>query len=505
MERKNLKKSSNIFFKNINSKYKLVPLNTRENYVGETKYYPAVSKEWKNKLYFFNTRNLKNLPLYDTVISNIIISYFDMYFKNNLLLKSNIPHKLKRLTLRKIYVSKPEIKHTNNKAIITLHVYNKTKLSFLKKIIRLIRVFIKYFYSNYYNMNYNKNLREFIKKVYSSWNIRKIFLKKVRVGKNNFSRRKFLRKNKIKYLFNIFSSSSEKYIKLKNNNLLHNNNWLLNLIYIKYRIYINIHKKIMKFKLYNLLILIRKYKFYFNLNKYKFEDIFLQKLGKLISKIYRKKIEFNIINLRSIGFNTDIFTDFLKNKLKKRRMKVLKTMDFILNKANILKINGIKERARNIKNVNFNLLENKYKNLNLNSIISNEYHLDEILKESYYNSFNTFIKNIDEYFYSIIKDTSLIWNIKDIFNKKIIFNNIKYKNTRGIRLEVKGRLTKRYRADRALFKIRRKGKLNNIDSSFKGLSGVTFRGYTNSNLDYSMSSSKRRIGSFAVKGWLSGK
>jgi hypothetical protein len=247
-------------------------------------------------------------------------------------------------------------------------------------------------------------------------------------------------------------------------------------------------------------MLIRKYKFYFNLNKYKFEDIFLQKLGKLISKIYRKKIEFNIINLRSIGFNTDIFTDFLKNKLKKRRIKVLKTMDFILNKANILKVNGIKERARIIKNVNFDLLENKYKNLNLNSIITNEHHLDEVLKGLYYNSFNTFIKNIDEYFYNIIRRTSLINRIEDIFNKKIIFNNIKYKNTRGIRLEIKGRLTKRYRADRALFKIRRKGKLNNIDSSFKGLSAVTFRGYTDSNVEYSMSSSKRRIGSFAVKG-----
>ena len=42
----------------------------------------------------------------------------------------------------------------------------------------------------------------------------------------------------------------------------------------------------------------------------------------------------------------------------------------------------------------------------------------------------------------------------------------------GIRLEVKGRLTKRYRADRAIFKVKWKGGLKNIDSSFKGLSSV---------------------------------
>ena len=45
----------------------------------------------------------------------------------------------------------------------------------------------------------------------------------------------------------------------------------------------------------------------------------------------------------------------------------------------------------------------------------------------------------------------------------------------GIRLEVKGRLTKRYRADRALFKVRWKGGLKNIDSSYKGLSSVNIK------------------------------
>jgi hypothetical protein len=42
-------------------------------------------------------------------------------------------------------------------------------------------------------------------------------------------------------------------------------------------------------------------------------------------------------------------------------------------------------------------------------------------------------------------------NEKEIFES--LLNSIKYKNIGGLRLEIKGRLTKRYRADRALYKL----------------------------------------------------
>ena len=73
----------------------------------------------------------------------------------------------------------------------------------------------------------------------------------------------------------------------------------------------------MIFKLHTKLKLIRKYKLRFSLNKYKFKNIFLNKLSKLISMYYNKKVEFNIVKLRSVVFNTDIFTDILKLKLIK--------------------------------------------------------------------------------------------------------------------------------------------------------------------------------------------
>src|SRR5690606_33585718 len=84
--------------------------------------------------------------------------------------------------------------------------------------------------------------------------------------------------------------------------------------------------------------------------------------------------------------------------------------------------------------------------------------------------------------------------------KRSIFNSIKYKNMGGIRLEIKGRLTRRYRADRAVYKLKWKGGLKNIESSFNKLSSVLYRGHFKSNVAYSITNSKRRIGAFAVKG-----
>jgi hypothetical protein len=75
----------------------------------------------------------------------------------------------------------------------------------------------------------------------------------------------------------------------------------------------------------------------------------------------------------------------------------------------------------------------------------------------------------------------------------------------GARLIVKGRLTKRYRADRAVYKMKWKGGLKNIDSAFKGLSTVQYLGYRDSNVTKSSSVSKRRIGSFGVSTWIGGK
>lgn len=225
----------------------------------------------------------------------------------------------------------------------------------------------------------------------------------------------------------------------------------------------------------------------YSLNQYKFNNLtFLPKLSNILNKIIGKKIEYNIINLKSIAYNTDLFTNALALKLKKKRMNYIKSMFSILNRAYLPKINTIKERTLVKGQKNIDLYLDKYKDLNIISNLNN-INLDKLLN----NIHNT--TNTDK---------------NDTDNKKIhnlIYNSIGYKNMGGIRLEVKGRLTKRYRADRSIYSLKWKGGLKNVDSSFKRLSSVLFRGNSKSNMTYTLSQSKRRIGAFAVKGWISGK
>ena len=101
-------------------------------------------------------------------------------------------------------------------------------------------------------------------------------------------------------------------------------------------------------------------------------------------------------------------------------------MNFILNRVDFSKSNNIKGNL--IKNVDFNLLENKYNNLNVSSLINNN-SLSERLMGLYTNVLTEYKKELIQ---SRKRKKTL---------KKEVFNSIKYKNLRGIRLEIKGRLT----------------------------------------------------------------
>ena len=88
--------------------------------------------------------------------------------------------------------------------------------------------------------------------------------------------------------------------------------------------------------------------------------------------------------------------------------------------------------------------------------------------------------------------------------KGVVLNDIKYKIVSGVRIEGAGRLTKRYTASRSQHKVRYKGNLVNVYSSIKGYPSSILRGNFKPNLQYTKLNSKSRIGSFGVKGWVSG-
>src|SRR5277367_4368393 len=171
------------------------------------------------------------------------------------------------------------------------------------------------------------------------------------------------------------------------------------------------------------------------INKSKFNYNYLQ-------KIYKKNVEFNLVNLRHFYLNSDIISESITLKIRKNRRKLLKFLNTLKRKVKI----------RNKKNIYYKPILNKLNNVDKKSL------------------------------------------------ERVILRNIKYKHVTGFRLETSGRLTKRHTASRSVSKLRYKGNLLNIDSSYRGLSSVLLKGNLKSNLQYTKLKSKTRIGSFGIKG-----
>jgi hypothetical protein len=113
----------------------------------------------------------------------------------------------------------------------------------------------------------------------------------------------------------------------------------------------------------------------------------------------------------------------------------------MLNRARLPKVNTIIERANLSKIRDNGLIENKYKDINLISILNKK-------------DFNKFlIRTYNTKIYSLKKNLYLKID-NSIKYRNILINSIKYKNMGGIRLTVKGRLAKRYRADRTVYKLK---------------------------------------------------
>jgi len=205
------------------------------------------------------------------------------------------------------------------------------------------------------------------------------------------------------------------------------------------------------------------YKQLLYINKSKFNNSYLQGLIYLIKKIYKKNIEFNLINLKYFYFNSDIFTQPLILKLRKKR-KLLRYLKACVRKARIKKIK----------------LNDKSKYL---------FDLD-----------NLFLLNNIDITNNLLYKLMLQNKTNSKYIKKIVLNYIKYKRVSGVRIEASGRLTRRYTASRSQYKVRYKGNLENAYSSIKGYPSVVLRGNFKPNLQYTKLYSKSRIGSFGIKG-----
>jgi len=191
------------------------------------------------------------------------------------------------------------------------------------------------------------------------------------------------------------------------------------------------------------------YKQLIYLNKSKLNYTYLRLLKKHLENLYNKNVEFNLINLNRFYLNSDILFESVKLKLTRNKRKMRK----ILNK--------IKDKVK---------IDEKKLSLDSTNEVGNK--LNQI------------------------NDVRLL--------KNSVFNNLKYRHVTGFRLEARGRLSRRYTASRSVFKLKYKGNLLNLDSSYAGVSSVMLKGNLKSNLQYTKLNSKTRIGSFGLKGWVSG-
>src|SRR6202012_4015395 len=101
-------------------------------------HFPSSIREWNNSIYTFNKNAINLIPIVTTIATKLIRSYFSLY---NHKLERKIRRKrlllrLRRLSSNKIYVSNGEFKHTNNKIIITLYLYNRQNFNFDKKLLK---------------------------------------------------------------------------------------------------------------------------------------------------------------------------------------------------------------------------------------------------------------------------------------------------------------------------------------------------------------------------------
>nr|YP_010632719.1 ribosomal protein S3 [Pilophorus fibula]WBP64270.1 ribosomal protein S3 [Pilophorus fibula] len=116
----------------------------------------------------------------------------------------------------------------------------------------------------------------------------------------------------------------------------------------------------------------------------------------------------------------------------------------------------------------------------------------------------------NEVFYSINPYSTLMAPLSKleqdnyVRNRQInVLKTIKNVDVTGIRIEVAGRLSRRTTSGKSIFKLRYKGNIKDMNSSYKGLSSVTLRGFAKSNLQHTKVTSCSRIGSYGVKVWIS--
>ena len=136
-------KIANLKQKQVSTNYKFA---NETSYVNKIKHYPAAIKEWSKNQYSYNKNTNKTYPSLDNKLCILIKSYFNSYsrkLENNLrkMRQRKLKIKQKRSITNKIIPGKTELKHNNDKLIITVYVYNNQKRYYLNKLRKIFTIY----------------------------------------------------------------------------------------------------------------------------------------------------------------------------------------------------------------------------------------------------------------------------------------------------------------------------------------------------------------------------
>jgi len=339
-----------IFTKKLKDNCKSIPLNKTKNTLGPIRYFPPACQEWLNSIYTYNSIYNKNITIADKNLSALIKSYFNLYFNKKFLISKRIATRFRRLTVNKVFISKAELKHTSSKVIITLYIYNEERRTLLNRI-KIIETMLfpsfntvskEVFDNKIISLNQKLNMIKKEKNNISFLNllkeIKQRVFEEIKLEKINLETisKKNLKGNKLLEIKTLEENVNKILVACENDPFS----------YKKYeKIYGILLNKTFLEKEINT---IAYYKLLLSLNKYKFEDKFLLRLKPLISKIYNKEVEFNIVNLKAIYLNSDIFTQAISLKLSNRNNRLLTVLRYFLYMVKLPKINILKERFSHI-------------------------------------------------------------------------------------------------------------------------------------------------------------
>ena len=470
---------------------------TSLNYMFKPRHLPPYTTEWVNSVYCYNNNLIKLLPNLDVNAYNLIKSYFNLY-----LIKHNNKTKIKRsrirtkrYTTKRLLASKPSMKHTNDKVYITIYTYDRSSTHYLEKMDETFSLDqLINFFSFYMNLKGKYlSLKDTLKDKIKSEQLKGPF------RDNVINKYKRLFYKNAKDHNNLLTHKNTDYIVAHVTQSAENNDNSLQLYNLKKELKLvfdnNLNNYIKKVMWDEILSIFYKQCVRFEQSKYEKQHI--QLLTGLLENIYNKKVILDIVNLKYFYNSSSIFSSTILAKLKMKKSKAAHLLGLTLDRFDIPPVNRVKiyEEMYNRKRFKQNAF--------IRSVLPNNMPRSEELNTSYEDVIEKTLCNNSD-MYSLIDP--LIENGKlktPNIDLHQIMDSLKNKFTKGIRIELAGRLTKRNTADRSVHKLKYKGNVKNIDSSIKKLPSVLLRGHAKSNLVYSQAKSRLRVGAFGVKTWVS--